>query len=210
MTTFSKLSERTVFGVGTKCFLMSWRFWLSLAAIVMMFGFGQVACAQEVPGMRESEIVRYHENLAQRFKAGDTNLPLVRLNSFRWPLSTCSIDKSGIPLVFSSNGISNQLGRPGPAITGTNFEMLVKAINSLPSPSAAEIPLRRQLHISGSRSNGWFHYVYDLDNLPNEVRRLLVMLDPPFRGLGAPPARAKPPSDSEANKVQTNAPAQLK
>jgi hypothetical protein len=58
--------------------------------------------------------------------------------------------------------------------------LLVQAMDALPASNTNTLPLKRQVHISGSRNKGCFHSVYDLNDCPQEVRRLFELFGWPF------------------------------
>ncbi len=134
--------------------------------------------AQNIPGLMESNSISFHESLCARYRAGDTNLPLLRLDSFEGPLKGGSVTKDGKLASGWYNGISNPSSWR--TLNNTNLTLLKEALEALPASNTNVLALRRQVHISGARSNGYYHSVYDLNDCPKEVRRLFELFGWPF------------------------------
>ena len=158
---------------------------IRLGLAVTMFTFAWRAFGQNFPGAEEAALLKSQEDFVRQLKPGDTNAPLLLLDSFEGPIRTFSVRKSGKTSASSSNGISRSTEWDRPPITSTNLQILMAAINGLPASEEHTIPLRRQLHILALRTNEWCHLVYDSDNFPKEVRGVLLIIGPPFSKLGA-------------------------
>jgi hypothetical protein len=147
--------------------------------LAILYCLALCASGQDTPGSFETNIIQWHESLANRFKAGETNVPLLRVDSLEWPICGGSVDEHGKVTAGSYNRISN--ASSSHVLNSTNLMMLVKTINTLPASAKEPIPLHRQIHASGVRSNQCFHFVYDTENLPKEVEKLYKILGPPFK-----------------------------
>jgi hypothetical protein len=119
-------------------------------------------------------LIELHERFADRFKAGDTNVPLLLMNWFAAWNYGCSVEKSGQVRFGGSGGLSNW-GSPRASLSETNLRSLIETINHLPPPSDESLPYPRQIVISGIRSNQWFHGVYDRAKVPEQVEKLFEM-----------------------------------
>lgn len=152
---------------------------LRLMGMALCFGSLEISLlAQNIPGRLETNSINFHEDLCKRFKAGDTNVPLLKLDSFEGPLKGGSLSREGKIASGWYNGISN----PGSwrSLDKTNLVLVIKAIDALPPAHNEPLPLKRQLHISGIRSNQCFHAIYDLNECPKEVGKLLDLFGWPF------------------------------
>jgi hypothetical protein len=147
------------------------------------------AQGQDIPGLAETNTIRFHEELRTRFAAGDTNVPLLRMDSFAGGHYGCSVDKTGTVRTFFTDRFQNS--RSGSSLNGTNLDLLIRLIHKLPASRAGDIPLYQQLHVSGICSNQFVHHVYDLMDLPKEVRRLYEVTGASLVG-AAPPAGKAP------------------
>ncbi len=202
-------SNRLTGGLGALARKWLWRirFYGVLVGCLVLIGLeGQALLAQAYPGMWESNVIRNHEILIQRFKAGETNLPLLRLSTLQGPLWTCVVQKSGKSISAESNGISNSTDWGRPPLSATNLQRLVEAMNVLPAKNESSIPLKRQIHVSGMRSNDWFHFVYDVDDLPIEVYAVFEIVGHPFPKKIKPADNVKSGSPIPAENVHTNRP----
>jgi hypothetical protein len=65
-------------------------------------------------------------------------------------------------------------------VSGTNVTQIVAAMDALPASNTNSLPLDRQLHISGIRTSGCFHSVYDLEFRPKEITKLFEVFDWPY------------------------------
>src|SRR5947208_9506544 len=107
----------------------------ALLGVALLFGGPEHSVtAQNIPGLMETNSIRFHESLCNRFHAGDTNVPLLRLDSFEGPLKGGSVTKAGKLSSGWYNGISN----PGSwrTLTTTNLMLLVEAMDALPPSSS--------------------------------------------------------------------------
>ncbi len=136
------------------------------------------ALGQNIPSWFQTNSVQAHEALYSRFKAGDTNLPLLRVDVFQGLPQTGFAGKDGKLWSYQCGSISNHgwSRTLGP----TELALLIKVVNALPPPSKEPIPLDRQIHISGVRSNQWFHFVYDIQAFPREVEEICKTFGSPF------------------------------
>ncbi len=144
------------------------RLWLSFLSGVLFFGyFDSSVLAQGGPGVMEWYALRHLDELSERFKAGDTNVPLLGVELFKGFI----VSRSG----KLSCGWSGPVSNTGSSrmLASTNLALFVEAINSLPPHTNSPTKLNGQLHVCGIRSNQWFHLVYDLNDCPEEVKRLL-------------------------------------
>ncbi len=176
--------------------------------VLALYAITLTVSGQTIPGQIESNLVHYHENLPSRFKAGDTNVPLLRVDSLKGPVCTCNIEKNGRVITSGSNGISNWTDWNRPLLTATNLQALNEAINRLPPSTTGTIPLRRQIHVSGIRSNECFHAVYDVDDLPGEVCKVLKIIGAPFSAMvtspGVPPVGSDQTREEPTKKTSGN------
>ena len=126
--------------------------------------------------------VESHESLTQKFKAGDTNLPLLKISSVHGYLVGCSVDKSNRVSYGSYHpGFHNSTHWGEEPLSENNRRLMNECLNRLPASTNAAIPLMKQFHISGVRSNQWFHVVYRTDNLPPQVDKLHQVINAPFK-----------------------------
>jgi hypothetical protein len=152
---------------------------LALFGAVLFLGiFLRTVAAQTIPGMLETNSIKFHEDLCARFKAADTNVPLLVLDSFEGPLKNGSVSREGKLRSGWYNGISNPAHWD--TLTTNRLALLVQAMDALPTSCTNSLPLKRQAHVSGIRSNGCFHFVYDLGDCPKEVKNLFDLFGWPF------------------------------
>ena len=152
------------------------------------------ASGQTIPGLLESNIVWFHKNLSKRVEAGESGVPLLRLDSFSGPIYSCYIEKSGKLVTSGSNGLSNWTDWNRPPLGTTNLQILCQIMDAIPPSTGEAIPLHRQIHISGVHSNRCFYAVFDLEAPPHELRRLFEVIGAPFSTLANP--TKKPDRDS--------------
>jgi hypothetical protein len=139
------------------------------------------ARSQSIPGVLETNLIKYHETLSAHFRAGETNLPLLRMDSFEPPVCACEIERSGKLTVHGSSAFSHWTDSKRPPLSGTNLLLLLQVVNALPPSAAGPIPLKQQVHVSGMRSNQWFHGVYNAQRLPSDIVMLYKLIGPPFK-----------------------------
>lgn len=168
---------------------------MNFPRFVSCWGVVFVACAvsalaQMDPVSSQRRSLTNHETFCARFKAGDTNLPLLRIDILEWPLRGASVSKEGKIAGGWHSGISNS--RVDGTLAGTNFELLVKAIIALPPSGKESIPLDRQMHVSVVRSNECSHLVYDVKRRPKEVEALCDILGWPFASPKTPERKESP------------------
>ncbi len=108
------------------------------------------AWGQDIPGLLETNVIRLHENLSTRFKAGDTNVPLLRIDSFGSTIDFCSVDRSGKVITGFCNRVSNSTDWNKPPLNATNLTMLIQAMNTLPASAKESLPLHRQVTTSAA------------------------------------------------------------
>jgi hypothetical protein len=146
--------------------------WLGVVLAVMG------ASGQNIPSWMQTNSVRAHEELYSQFKAGDTNLPLLRVDVFHGMPQTGLARKDGRLFSYQEGSISNHgwSRTLGP----TGLARLIEVMDALPPSSTGPIPLDRQIHISGMRSNQWFHVVYDIDACPKGVAEICKTFGAPF------------------------------
>jgi hypothetical protein len=133
--------------------------------------------SQYIPGLEETNTIHFHEMLSTRFKAGDTNVPILRMDSFRGGASYfCSVEASGKIFSGFSGPVSNSTDWNRSPLTGTNISNVIAILVKLPTSPTEPIPLNKQMHVSGVRSNQYFHFVYDNQKPPAEVRDLCRIL----------------------------------
>jgi len=117
-------------------------------------------------------ILQKHHEMADKFKSGDTNTPLLLLEWFindRY-VQSCRVSKSGWAC-WSDYGQLDGSGRGGVKLDADQQEQLVESMNIL--PPAPTLPLKnRWLLVSGIRSNAWFTQIYDRADIPVEVEKL--------------------------------------
>lgn len=138
---------------------------LSIACVILLFTF---ACAAQRMGHDPAEVIKWHRDLATRFMAGDTNVPMLLITDCC--TTTFRVERSGKTLA-AHTFISNWM-RPG-ELSVTNRQLLLEVLNSLPPPPNEPPPQNQQLLVSGLRSNQWFHAVYCRTNLPSGLRTFL-------------------------------------
>jgi hypothetical protein len=163
---------------------------LAALAIAIICCYCPAAQGQDIPGDEETNTIRFHDELRTRFAAGNTNVPLLRMDSFAGAIHTCSVDKTGKITTYFFNRFQNSSGS-GSSLNGTNLDLLIHLINNLPASRTNDIPLFHQLHVSGICSNQFVHHVYDLMDVPKEVRRLYEVTRTSLVG-AAPPAGKAP------------------
>ena len=146
-----------------------------MAFAAMALCVASAANGQTEWGALVTNRLNYIEDLGNKFKGGDTNLPLLRLDSFA-PLQSRVVDKSGIYAYGWYNGISSTSNHGGDVLDATNLLSLAEILNTLPPSAPGPVPILRQLVVSGIRSNQWFRLMYSLDNLPEEVRKIEEIL----------------------------------
>lgn len=127
------------------------------------------------------ETIDRHAKMGERYKAGDTNLPVIQIDTF-YSLCGRSLSKDRKVFYGCYNGISNWGNHGNESISQTNFTRILVCINQLPTPSSKVIATNRQVHVSCERSNKWVHFVYDLDDPPNELTRIHELMHVPFYG----------------------------
>ncbi len=132
---------------------------------------------QTLPGTDPSQSIKWHAELARRFKAGDTNVSPLVVTWFDGATFFVRVEEKTGKIISGFSGFS-QRGSPRGTLDGTNQQLLVKTLADLPLPPKEILPDRRQILISGIRSNQWFHAVYDRAKLPEQVARLCNILDP--------------------------------
>lgn len=119
---------------------------------------------------------REHTRFASKFKAGDTNAPLLAMDWFsEHGVYFCRVSQSGNVrsardvghAIQGGSGISSRF-----SLDSTNRPLLEAAISALPASSSKSLPQERQILVSGIRSNQWFSRVYDRANVPPEVESL--------------------------------------
>ena len=123
-----------------------------------------------------SETIKWHNSLAKDFKAGRTNnVPLLHMDWFSDPSRSSpgyytvhwfSVSPSG----SASTGVSSiSNGARHYTLNKSNLLVLLEAVGKLPEPPTETLAYKRQIVISGIRSNEWFHAVYDRGRIPKEV-----------------------------------------
>lgn len=140
------------------------------AAIAIVCWFGNSAAGQSIPGTEPNEHVQWHEGFAGRFKAGDTNVPMLAMSWYAGGTEFCTVERSG-KVVTLFLGFS-AAGSPGHLLDTTNRLLLTETINTLPSQPNVSVPPGSQILVSGIRSNQWFRFAYDRSDVPKEVRKL--------------------------------------
>jgi len=126
-------------------------------------------------GMRGSDLastIKWHDELASRFKAGDTNVPLLSMAWFFSGVWFCNVDQAGGVSAGLDTGHSIRGGLGKVPLNETNRALIVQLINSLPPPPSQLVPDERKIVLSGIRSNQWFQNIYDRANVPKEVEQL--------------------------------------
>jgi hypothetical protein len=130
-----------------------------------------------------TQIIKHHEELARRFKAGDTNVPVLATTWYGNAVEGCSVYKSGKVLSGWSGGLSNASSPNKGPLDNTNQLLLIETINSLPPPPKLTLSHEHQIVISGVRSNHWFRRIYDRANIPKEVEKLYEITGAPLKRL---------------------------
>lgn len=134
------------------------------------------ACGQDFGGSTRQRHAEEHRRFASLFKAGDTNAPLLAMDWFSdHGVYFCRVDQAGD--VFSARDVGHAIQGSSAisarfSLGGTNRPLVETAINALPASSGKALPRKRQILVSGIRSNQWFERVYDRANIPKEVESL--------------------------------------
>ncbi len=149
-----------------------------LCVILAISCGGTRALGQAIPSWCQTNAVQYHEKLQDQFKSGDTNVPLLMVTVFQGLPHYGFARKDGHLFSFSDGQISNHA--QGRTMGPTDIARFIEAINALPPSSKAAVPLDSQMHISGMRSNQWFHVVYDIRSYPTQVLQILRPFDSPL------------------------------
>jgi WD40 repeat protein len=109
-----------------------------------------------------------------QFQNGDTNTPLLAMDWFSGPHIDyfCYVSRAG--KADSARNVINWAIQGGNHVQldQTNLDLLIATMNALPSPPKVQPPQERWLVIRGIRTNQWFKYVYDRQNVPSEVEKL--------------------------------------
>ncbi len=148
--------------------------------IVLAIQYGNIgAFGQCEPSFVRRDLVQAQEALYTRFKSGDTNMEIFRLDVFQdipqW--GVCFKDGSLFSVQMCDMfGYHGHRQEADPA----RLTRLIKVINALPPSSKEKIPMERQIHISGIRSNQWFHFVYDIGAYPKEIAEICRAFGKPF------------------------------
>jgi hypothetical protein len=146
------------------------RIFLNVLAMTTIFhtsAFGQTDWNQLI-----RDEFKYIKDLDALIKAGDTNTPTPLLVIDQGvPIYWREISKSGIFRAHCYNGISST-GDRGHQLSETNLQQIIKLMSSLPPSKNGLIPIQEQLHVCGVRSNQWFHFVYNVNNPPVEIKRI--------------------------------------
>jgi hypothetical protein len=149
-----------------------------LCVILAISCGGTRALGQTIPSWCQTNAVQAHEKLYDQFKSGDTNVPLLRVDVFQGLLRHGIARKDGYLASFSDGQISSHVV---PRTLGpTDFARFIEANNALPPSSKGPVPLDSQIHISGLRSNQWFHVIYDIRDYPKQVLEVLRPFDSPW------------------------------
>jgi len=127
-------------------------------------------------------ILQQHHETGERFKAADTNTPMLILEWFMNPLyaKCCRVGRTGYA-GWGDHGRTIANGRGGVALDPTQQDLLVQTMNVLPAAPSSP-PQDRWLVVSGIRSNDWFTAIYDRGDIPPLVERLFEII-----ALGRPP-----------------------
>jgi len=162
------------------------RLWVLFVLFFAFPGLGQTAVGEsnevklpandtqldDLNGPIYSFILQEHRQLGERFKAGDTNTPILILEWFineRYVQSS-RVTKSWLA-TLADYGRFGGSGRGGFTLDSAQQEMLIKTINELPVPPL-QPPQDRWLLVSGIRSNRWFTCIYDRADIPASVEKL--------------------------------------
>lgn len=164
-----------------KC--LAFRVLLASATISGFFCFCPESSAQEIPGMLETNAIKYHERLQTLFKAGETNVPLLVIDSFAGGIHHCTLNSTGKIISSFSGRAANVTDWNHPPLSRTNLDALISVLNRLPVPGAEEVPLYSQIHVSGIRSNEFIHYVYNVQHPPRELKHLCGIIGAHFPGI---------------------------
>jgi hypothetical protein len=162
----------------------------AVASLIFTCFFVLAASGQSIPGTDHSDNIKGHASLAARFKAGDTNVPLLSMTWFSGGSSFCSVERSG-KVISGHSGFYNSGRITGP-LDATNRHLLIETMNRLPPPPNELLPDRRQILVSGIRSNKWFHAVYDRANIPEPVSKLYAITGAQIEAVTIPPASPAP------------------
>ena len=144
---------------------------LLFCLVAFVFVFGVFLPAQGLRRGTPSGYMRRQRELAARFKAGDTNTPLLTLGWFSHGVHFCRVQPSAEAISAVDVGHAIQGGRRV-SLDERARQLLLQSINSLPPPPGKSPPVYRQVVVSGIRSNQWFQGVYDRADVPPEVEKL--------------------------------------
>lgn len=109
-----------------------------------------------------------HEDYAVRFKRGDPNVPLLAMDWFSEAVHFCRVNQQGHGSFRRDTGRSIR-GGGRISMDSTNLHVLIRTLDSLPSPPSHRVPVDRRLVLGCIRSNQWFRGVYDRADLPRQL-----------------------------------------
>ena len=138
-----------------------------------------LASPAQTVGTSPAMIIAEHELLNTRFRAGDTNSPALVMDWYSRGGHMCRVERSG-KVLSAFSGFSSFTTPNKGQLDSTNQLLLAQAIDVLPQ-SKAPVTAERQIHVSGIRSNQWFHFVYDRGRIPKEVRKLYEITGAPIK-----------------------------
>lgn len=115
------------------------------------------------------------ERVGERFKAGNTNLPLLSIAWFpNLPglVAFSTVRQDGVVQNGSESDFGSKGWGPWGPLDATNLSKLRELIDSLPAGTATALLPSRQVLVYGVRSNSWFSRVYDRTNVPFALERI--------------------------------------
>src|SRR5487761_2016062 len=125
-------------------------------------GSDTAACA----GWAVEQCRMQFQQVPARWKAGETNFPLISVTWFQLPnlVRNSSVNPNGV----KSKGLlgPEESQRGGERMDPADLRRLEGLVDLLPSPSPSPVPVAQQILVYGRRSNACFSAVYDRADVP--------------------------------------------
>jgi WD40 repeat protein len=126
-----------------------------------------ILAASAEPHSFYDKILQQHHDWSERFKAGDTNTPLLLIEWFLSPnyVQSVRVTKTGMASLgdYGEGGFGS--GRGAAQLDSDLLSLITKTMDELP-PAPPLPPQSRWLLVSGIRSNQWFTVLYDRADIP--------------------------------------------
>ncbi len=120
------------------------------------------------------------QQVPARWKAGETNFPLISVTWFQLPdlVRNSSVNPAGVV----SKGLlgPEESQRGGERMDPADLRRLEGLVDLLPSPSPSPVPGARQILVYGRRSNACFSAVYDRADVPPELEQIGELMAAPI------------------------------